>query len=128
VFLVNGQTWDRRGLLALRNPPLAHGGDPQTVPGGADVGAATFLPDGHLLVTRAISRGPRLPYEVVELDDDGRVVATRFRGEGFVQSIASDPSGTRLLVVQPDGALLVDDGTGTPRPIADHVQGAAWLP
>jgi hypothetical protein len=128
VFLVNGQTWDGRGLLALRDPPLAHGRDPESVRGGADVGAAAFLPNGHLLVARLTSRGPRLPYEVVELDGAGNVVATRFRGEGPVQSMASDPSGTRLLVVRPDGGLLLEDATGAPRVIATGVRSGAWLP
>jgi hypothetical protein len=128
VFLVNGPTWDQRGLLALRDAPLGHGRDPERVPGGANAGAATVLPNGHLLVMRRTSRVPNLPFEFVELDGDGNVVTTRLHGEGSVQSMASDPSGTRLLIVQPDGGLLVEDGTGAPRAIADHVQSAAWLP
>ena len=100
-----------------------------SVPGGANVGAATFLPNGHLLVARVTSRiSELLRYSVDELDDSGRVIATRFEGTGFVGSIAVDPSGSRLLVTEPDGTLLVQEGSGAPRAIATGVRGAAWLP
>ena len=57
VFAANGETWDQRGLMALRDLPLAGGADPAQVPGGADVGGATFLPNGHLLAARRQIRG-----------------------------------------------------------------------
>ena len=145
VFSVNGQTWDQRGLLALTNLPLAKGDSPVSVPGGSNVGAATFAPNGHLLVAHIASRNPTPRYAVDELDDSGHVLATRFEGAGQAGSIALDPSGTRLLVTQPDGTLLEQESTAAPSPcptssppcsvttgsthvVADGVRSAAWLP
>ena len=126
VFAANGETWDQRGLMALRDLPLAGGADPAQVPGGADVGGATFLPNGHLLAARATD--PGRAYDVVELDGSGNVIGTRFSGAGFVPSLALDPSGQRLLVTFPNGSLSVQEGTEQPRAVAPKVQGAAWLP
>ncbi len=96
---------------------------PLPVPGL--VSAATYLPDGHLLV--ALAAGNQ--YDVVELDDAGNPVGKRFHAAGPAPStMALDPSGTRLLLTLPDGTLLVQDGRDGPRAIDHNTFGAAWLP
>jgi hypothetical protein len=112
--------------FVLTDPPLGNGAAPTPLPGSGPISAAAFLSNDRLLVAQPTGSG----YELLVRDGaSGRVVSTRFRSGGASPSaMALDPSGSRLLLVRPDGTLFVQEGTGAPRVIAHNVQSAAWLP
>jgi PASTA domain/WD40-like Beta Propeller Repeat len=107
-------------------PPLAKGAAQQEITVAGPVGGAAFLSDDRLVV----SRGNGRRYEVLVTDFvSGRALRSRYAADGPTPSaLALDPSGRRLLVTEPDGTLLVQEGVSDPRPIAHGAHGAAWLP
>jgi hypothetical protein len=112
--------------FVLTDPPLGNGAAPTPLPGSGPISAAAFLSNDRLLVAQPTGSG----YEVLVRDvASGQAVGARFRAAGASPSaMALDPSGSRLLLVRPDGTLFVQEGTGAPRVIAHDVQSAAWLP
>jgi hypothetical protein len=112
--------------FVLTDPPLGNGAAPAPLPGSGPISAAAFLSNERLLVAQPTGSG----YEVLVRDvASGRVVTARFRAGGASPSeMALDPSGSRLLLVRPDGVLSIQEGTGAPRVIAHGARSAAWVP
>jgi hypothetical protein len=112
--------------FVLTDPPLAGGLDQTPLTLSSPISAATYLSNDRLLVARP--NGDRSEAIIVDATS-GEDLGTRFTlGSGVAPSrLVSDPGGRGLLVLQPQGTLLIQHGT-TFRVIGDGVFSVGWLP
>jgi hypothetical protein len=112
--------------FVLTYPPLAGGLDQTPLTLSSPISAATYLSDDRLLVARP--NGNQSDTIIVDATS-GEDLGRRFTlGGGAAPSqLASDAGGRGLLVVEPQGSLLVQRGSSF-RVVEDGVASAAWLP